>query len=346
LLSIIIYSSFVYASNEDIIVNYPSTVNYGETFILNLTILNPSSEMYHIKIDIINLTGSRISKIYDNGVWKSSNYYIYNSTNTSITNSTLFNMNITTIYNGTATMSITLKKGTTTLSDFGPYNLSVNYIPPTPINQTQNSSSDPINNTTQDSSPSIYLKLDYDNEIENGNDFDVKVKAYNLEDKDYDIKVYLTKENSEDIISETYINKTWKSSNYYYEDIISGIGNKTKTLSLRIDSDYLSFEGDAKIKVRIRENGESSSLAYSEEDISIIEKKAENLTKVVLPQINHSIIQSNVSEEIIRLNSIKEDLKTISSKIYLSRTEYVKGKAIYIFALFCVLIIAYVIINK
>ena len=206
-------------------------------------------------------------------------------------------------------------------------------------NNTQNQTTPPSND------PEIYLELDYDSKIENGDEFNVKVKAYNLEDENYDIKVYLTKENTETIISETYLNKTWKSSTYYYENATEGDGNKTKTLKLRIDSDYNDFTGDAEIKAKIRINGETSVIASFEDTIEITEKKIVNTTTLSQKTTTQNTTK-NSTEEIIKLNSIKEDLKTIKAKIYLSKTGYIKEFSVYFFALFCVFLLIYIMIRR
>jgi len=328
--------NLVCAINEEIVFDYPINVNYGENFSVNLTLINFSLDVYDVKIEIFNSSNDRLSQIYDNGTWKSTYYYLNDIINTSTTNSSLIMLNITSKYNGTAVANITLRDSSPTQYKFSGYYININY---TEKNNTQN-----LTQNETEIESNIYLELDYDDKIENGEDFDVRVKAYNLKDKNYDIKVYLTKEDSEEIISESYINKTWKSSNYYYNNIISGIGNKTKTITLRIDSDYSDFKGDAKIKARIRENEKTLILAYVEGDIKIIEKKINNKTTITNTNItNKNTTIQNITEDIIKLNTIKEDLKTIKSKTYLSKTEYIKEYSIYFFTLFCVFVLIYIL---
>lgn len=122
---IAIFSISVNAENENIVFSYPSAANYGETFSVDLKLINFSIDSYDVKIDLLNSSNSRIAKILNNGEWKSTYYYINQAINNSITNQSLFSLNITSIYNGAAIINITLKSGKSW--KFGPYNLDVVY---------------------------------------------------------------------------------------------------------------------------------------------------------------------------------------------------------------------------
>ncbi|MEM4230573.1 MAG: lamin tail domain-containing protein [Candidatus Pacearchaeota archaeon] len=207
----------------------------------------------------------------------------------------------------------------------------------------------------------IYLEIDYEDEIKNGDEIEVEVKAYNLANVDYDIKVYITQEDNDKIISETYNEEEekWKSSTYYVNKIISGSGNKTVTLKMRIDEDYSDFYGDAKIYARIRKNGESSIIDDVSGDIKILKKDETQKTSTTqnknsaTTQENQKTNQNNqnslnsstINSNVIKLNSkqtnsTQQDIKTSSNKIlYKSKIEYFKDYGIYVFAGICIIII-------
>ncbi len=190
-------------------------------------------------------------------------------------------------------------------------------------------SDDESNNGKDEESAEIYLNLTYDEEMKKDEETEIEIKAFNLEDKKYDVKVFL-KDNSS-IVSKTLNKEEWKSSNFYIEELLNGPGDKTEKVKLKIEN----FSGNAIIKARIRENGKSSYLAETEEEITVIkfeEGLSENSPKIVY------------KEEIIKLNQGK-DIKR-EEIIYKSKSQYIKEYAIYGFSLFCVLIIAWLIFRK
>jgi hypothetical protein len=67
----------------------------------------------------------------------------------------------------------------------------------------------------------------------------IPISKFNLENKDYDIKVFIYNDNSEDPLSETYysVDEDWINSKEYFKRFIkSPGGNKSKTIRLRIKS--------------------------------------------------------------------------------------------------------------
>jgi len=231
-----------------------------------------------------------------------------------------------------------------------------------------NNCSSILQNTTNTTTPppdsdEIYIEIDYDEEVRNGEEFEVEVNAYELEDEDYDIKVYITPEDDNKIISETYDEEDddWSSSTYYINEILSGPGDDTATLKLRIDEDYVDFSGDAKIYAKIRDSG-GSVIDSVKGDIEILEKEEEEddsgsttstttttqTTNTTSQTTGNSPNNSNLAGNVVRLNSGKqEDIKTSNGKIlYKSRQEYFKEYGIYAFALVCIAIIIALLIKS
>ncbi|MEM3405677.1 MAG: hypothetical protein QW117_01750 [Candidatus Pacearchaeota archaeon] len=348
-----------YSLNENIIFEYQNEVYYGKDFFVNLTLIN-FSDVYDVKIDIFSLNGSRLSKIFNNGNWVSTYYYVNNAINTSISNFSNFNLNITEPYNGTAIINITLRKSSTSSTyKFGSYFLNIIYINNSLEEENKTEKEKEIEEDTEnlDNEEKIFISLDYEKEIENGKEFEVKVKAYNLKEEYYDIKIYITKKNTENIISETYNDEKWKSSNYYVKNVFYTKGNISEIFKVRIDSDYSDFYGDAEIKAKIRRSNSSTYIYFYKNEIKILKKeisesnlqkekiKEKNITSNISLNIkNASYLEEN--EDIIRLNSKKENLKTKENKLYLSKNEYIKEYLIYFFTLFCIFVIIYIIRQK
>lgn len=64
-------------SAENITMDYPEIVGIGQEFSFSLELINFSSGIYDVKIDITDIvSGTRIAQILNNGKWKSTYYYI------------------------------------------------------------------------------------------------------------------------------------------------------------------------------------------------------------------------------------------------------------------------------
>jgi len=110
-------------SAQNISLEYPYNVSYGNPFEVNLTLINFSNDIYDIKINIINSNVS-ISEIQNNGGWQSSKNYISNSVDTNVTNSSGFLMNITEKYFGESKISVDIRNSNSTKS-FASYIINV-----------------------------------------------------------------------------------------------------------------------------------------------------------------------------------------------------------------------------
>jgi len=333
---LILLAGIVHGENETISFQYPENISFGETFSISLNLENFSLSTYDIKIDLLNLSGARIARIWNNEEWQSTFNYLNSWINTSLNNQSSFQMNITELYEGEAYFNITIREDSKTWK-FGSYSVNVS-IPET--NQQK-----PEENQTE---TDIEIELEYDEEIYNDEEFNVDLDFFNLGNYSYDLKIYLTFNNNDTIISETYNEEEekWSSSTYYIENFIRGKGNKTGDTILRIDSDYLNFYGEVRIRVKLRKNNETNSIADVEKKIKIIEREIKNDEESInQEQQETQNISEGSSENTIYLNNPK-DIKRQESKIYNSKTQYLKEYSIYGFSLFCVLIIILLITRR
>jgi hypothetical protein len=221
-------------------------------------------------------------------------------------------------------------------------NSTNNQTNPNPTNNTTNS-------TNSSSNATISLDLDWDeDDIVNGKDFDITVTAYNLQDKEYDIKVSISYDSK--VISQTYDeNEKWVSSSEYYSGFFKGPGNQSEDITLRIKDSYRDFKGDADIIVRIREKGASLYKKEKQDNIEILKSRIISTTStntnsegtlVSSESTTQDLTDTNSdseSENIIMLGkTIKEsgteDIKTSKNTIYQSKNEIIKTYSIYLFA--------------
>lgn len=223
--------------------------------------------------------------------------------------------------------------------------------------QNQNTSQNTIQNTSQNEEE-IYLEAKWDeDDIVNGEEFEVEVKAFNLKSENYDIKIYITSEENETIISDTYDEEDdkWKSSAYYVNGILTGPGDKSETFNLRIKSSHENFYGDAEIKAKIRKSGTSSIIEELNEDIEILEKettedKQEDKTTEITSTSHSSTSSIEQTDEVIRLGS-KNKLQQNNTKeenkiLYESASEKMKKYAIYAINVVLILIIILLIMTR
>lgn len=210
-------------------------------------------------------------------------------------------------------------------------------------NQSQQNSTSPP--------AAVNLSVDYDDEVK-GEGFNITVRLYNLKNMKYDIKAYITFEENDTIISQTF-DGSWKSSTYYIADAVEGPGSETSEIKMRIKDDYSKFEGDAKINVRIRESETESSIASFEGSVTIKKSEVSNGTSSNQGTISLNLVSDNSSQNtpgitsnVIKLNSeTANTTKDIKSNIYKSKVEYFKQYGIYAFAIVCVAVI-FVLLKK
>ncbi len=352
------------SSQSNVTIDYPSQVSYGKEFNVNVTMNNFPSDVYGVRIGIIN-DSVRLARIWNGTFWQSTYYYINNAINTIQKKAESFRLNITICYNGDAELELKLRNSKNYVYRF--YNYTINIIGncsgshtnQTPVNNT------PINNTPVISNQGISLNLDWSSEdIKNGKDFEIEVKAYNLEDKDYDLKVFIydAKENSP--ISQVYNYGKWISSTSYINKIFRGPGDKTKGIKLRIKDSYKDFSGEATIGVRIRESGFSSYKKEIQTTIEILEPdesgsndNEENSTfsDSDITINSNSTYKSNIEESITypaeedviqQLSSKSESIKSKKNTAYKSKNELIKEYSIFVFIILTLIFFTLLLFNR
>ena len=196
-----------------------------------------------------------------------------------------------------------------------------------------------------------YLRLSWDDdEIIINKEFEIKVKAYNLEDDVYDIKVWIEK--SGDILNEVYDEEVdkWKSGNYYIDDFFNDKGDESREVKIRIKESERDWWGDAKIYVRLRLG--STTVYTHEEDIEILEAEEGDDSdggEAIGDNEDYKIseIGDKESGNVISLGSKEEigNKKDENTIIYKSKNEYIKQGVIYGFTVLCIIIIILLLIK-
>ncbi len=186
--------------------------------------------------------------------------------------------------------------------------------------------------------------------IVNGEEFEIYLKAFNLEDKSYAIKVWITPDGEDTIISDRYDSEEekWESGTYWIYGYFRGPGNKTDYLNLRIRSEYSDFLGNAKIYFKIKNETEIGI----QRDITIIEEDDGDSTSITkqTSQLDSYASENLVSpaessEDVIVLGSARKKAQE-NSIIYKSKNEYIKEYSVYLLALMCLLLLILFILSK
>jgi len=211
---------------------------------------------------------------------------------------------------------------------------------PTPGSSNNCSTPDNNNNPPENTEDAqIYLEIDWnDDEIINGEEFEIEIKAFNLEYTLYNIKVWIEFKNNDTVISDRYDKEAeeWKSGKYYVDDFFEGPGDETEDIKLRIREDYKDFYDRAKIFFKI-EGGDEEY-----EYIEILERDEEPIVRNLNVSNNPETFETTlVTVDVIKLGTPQvleqtEDIKTQDNIVYKSKTELIKKYSVYAFALLCV----------
>jgi hypothetical protein len=377
-------------SAETLMLNYPEKVMVGEPFIFNITLIDFSYGVYDVKTEIYNNTldsDNRLSQVYNNGIWKSTYYYIEETINTSICNSSTFLLNITKEFNGLANISISIRKNTGTIKSFMNYTIRIEAKEIIPLcnqnwsctswsscsSQTQTRICSDINkcgNNTgkpaesqacaEEINPNLQVNWE-EEEIINGEEFEIEVRAFNLKAKNYDLRVWIEFEDNTTCISERYgkynDEDIWRSGKYYAESFFSGSGNRSDNIKIRIFEEYKNFEDNAIIKAKLRESDSDLIINEISEHIIILKKEIilVNLSQIT-PQAQNSAQNNQVqskkigSESIIILgrteNNVKDSIKLENSIIYKSKNELIKEYLPYAISVICIFLMVLFAIEK
>ncbi|MEK6848429.1 MAG: hypothetical protein AABX65_02250 [Nanoarchaeota archaeon] len=346
----IAFASLSYAQN--ISVSYDYSAIAGVNFSFSLELVNFSADTYDIKIDITNSTGSRISRIYDNGTWKSTNFYIVKAINLSEASRANFSLNTTEDYTGVANITIKIRnsQNNNDMETFVGYFLNVTPKTETQINSSQNSTNQSAQNntgtaqtpassgnTTQTTSvieESEGISLKFPTNVSVSEIFNVTVKMFNLKNKPYDLKVELRI--GETLVSEVYNerDKEWQSSFYYLQNFTESNGNQMRNVSLRLKNNVVKSDRDAILSVKLRRSG--TQISSKSEDIKITYADKTAGEKYLNETTNETI--TKIEDNKIYLNK-KEETQGIKSTPYRSFKEFVREYAIYGFAILSIFLI-------
>jgi len=329
---------FVNASN--ISIDYPDNVNYGEEFSVDVELIGYEG-IYDVKIDILNSTGDRLSEIDNNGEWRSTHYYVEDAIDTSSSNISSFSLNITQKYEGEANINVKIRD--TSIDSYEDYLINIDF-------QDEDASSityDPVE-----------IILDWDDEdIINGEEFEIEIYIENLEDEDYDLKLWIEFEDEDIVISDRYDDNEdeWKSGSYYISNVFSGPGEDEEKIKLRIREDYRDYEGWAIIYAKLR--GEETF----DEDIEILKQEEdgdddqeedgddEDNEESNNQDIDNNPVGNTDNEAILLIrnnDNQTEDIKTDNNIIYKSKNQYIKEYAIYGFTFLCIILIILLLIDR
>jgi hypothetical protein len=366
---------------ENITLEYPNEVIAGSPFFINVTLINFSLGSYDIKIEIFNNTltsQNRLSEFYNLDTWQSTYYYAKNLINNSNNNQSSLILNISKIFNQSANLNVFIRKnGSSTSKEFNGYLINIQM--PITILYNNSNSTNSSNNTNQtnitnqnntainvnanNDSNKPYIRLSWnDEELINKEEFEITLYGYNLEDKKYDLRIWLQKKDNDTSISERYGlyngEEIWRNGLYYISEFFYSKGNLTKNVRLRLLDKYSSNYGSFVILAKIRESQSQKVINQTSEDIEILEEIDKTQSLLSNNSLNSSyenIITlgslDNTGEnnnEIIVLGKSKQDIKPLieNSIIYKSKNEYIKEYAPYAFSLICIFLIIILIIDK
>lgn len=344
-------------------IDYPIEIQGYSILYINVSLIDFPIDIYDVKIEIFDSMDNttKLSKTWNENSWQTSYKYVLDAINNSLTNSSEFKINITENSNITGNIMIRIRDTNNKIYSFFGYPILIissdhiynnsNIIE----NQTQN-------NTDENNEINISLSWDED-EIINGDEFSISIESSNLEDKKYDLKIYIYDDDKNKPISQTYDkdNGKWISSSYYITDLLTGPDSEDIDINLKIKEKYRDFSGNAKISVKLKESGKSKILIDNYWKIKIIENKSleEDIedekkedTKVNYKKENKQIekySENYISGEVIQLTNNKlktENIKRNNYKIYESNESIIIKYSIYGFFILLISFIILIIFKK
>ena len=203
------------------------------------------------------------------------------------------------------------------------------------------------------------LDVNYPDKVNIGEEFEAEIKLIDFAEGNYDLKFDIL--GSGNRIGQIYDEK-WQSTYYFMEDVFED--NEVK-IKLKIDKE---FEGDANIIIKVRDSS-GTSISFGDYEIEVVatelkedEQKETNNNEPKEESVKEESVKEDnvsksevISEQKVALLSNNEviDLSPQNIKndsgneiIFKSKNDNVKEYAIYGFAIFCVLIIILMLIEK
>jgi hypothetical protein len=132
----------------------------------------------------------------------------------------------------------------------------------------------PADDDAPEDAEEITMHLDYDEDEIFSNSFEVEVSARHLEDKEYDVRVWVEDNNGTEI-SERYDRRddAWRSTRNFIRNFLDGPGNDDKTIILRLNEVNADYIGDAELHFEMKDGDDFEE--DIEEDIEFLEGAGE-----------------------------------------------------------------------
>jgi hypothetical protein len=146
------------------------------------------------------------------------------------------------------------------------------------------------------------ISLSFPESFRSNEEIEISISITNLKKAPYDLKVSI--ERDKKVLSETYNEKEgkWQDSFYYLKNLFFGPNFEGK-LKLKMKKEFLFFEGEAEIVVKVRENGKSSYI-QTREKIKILKpeiQKEEIKSQEFLAEIPKNLEKKGFSPKIIAI---------------------------------------------
>jgi hypothetical protein len=146
------------------------------------------------------------------------------------------------------------------------------------------------------------ISLSFPESFRANEEIEISISITNLKKAPYDLKVSIEKDKK--VLSETYIEKEgkWQDSFYYLKNLFFGPNFEGK-FKLRVKKEFLFFDGEAEIVVKVRENGKSSYI-QTREKIKILKpeiRKKEVKSQEFLAEIPKNLEKKGFSPKIIAI---------------------------------------------
>jgi hypothetical protein len=146
------------------------------------------------------------------------------------------------------------------------------------------------------------ISLSFPESFRANEEIEISIYITNLKKAPYDLKVSI--ERDKKVLSETYNEKEgkWQDSFYYLKNLFFGPNFEGK-LKLKMKKEFLFFEGEAQIVVKVRENGKSSYI-QTREKIKILKpeiQKEEIKSQEFLAEIPKNLEKKSFSSKIIAI---------------------------------------------
>lgn len=215
--------------------------------------------------------------------------------------------------------------------------------PPTPggenyclIAENETEETEDSNKEEIEKDDKIEIEIYSRNDIEYGDELEVKIKIINLNGRQYDLKGFVDFEG--EIISEILEGRSWKSGIYY----ITGLDESENLFKIRIKKNFKVEYGDAQLIVKLRENGKTNILVEDYKNIEILKGKEEKNK-----EDNAAVEEVNAVSNEIDPKIVLNSAPSVSGQvIYESKNEKIQKYSLYAFCVFLIFILGIVLLKR